>query len=211
MTGQLFFGLMKLEVVDLRINKCKNQKFNGVIEVDIISEIISGNCQINETEMVWSDDNHFVGSDGNASCEEILKDHHLNVNPDNQECLMNGTTTIDSNGYTISTGNDFISTLRFTKNENVNFLPVRVFKSFPNLRSIHAEGCSIKSITKSNLVNLNRLEELWLDDNLIEIIPSNAFTGLESLYWIDLSKQSFFNLNNFHEIFHFQATTRLNS
>jgi hypothetical protein len=74
-------------------------------------------------------------------------------------------------------------------NKNIHYLPVEIYKSAPNLFSIGAPHCSIKTISKKNFEKLAKLEFLWLFNNEIEVIPAGAFEDLVSLKKISFGMQ----------------------
>lgn len=97
-------------------------------------------------------------------------------------CLMTIKTVIDSFGTIISTGkNEVLASLTFDGNKKVSYLPIKVHKSFPNLRNLTARNCSLKSISRYNFENLTKLDQLRLDYNQIKKISSEAFRDLKSL------------------------------
>lgn len=105
-------------------------------------------------------------------------------------CYMTVATSINSNDFKIlSSGNESIKALTFFENRKIQYLPVDIYKSFPNLTEILGHSCSIRSLYKDNFRNLWMLKELWLIDNQIERINSDTFEDLTALEWLDLSKK----------------------
>lgn len=70
------------------------------------------------------------------------------------------------------------------------FLPVNIYKKFPNLKVYIASSASIKKISFLNFEKLMHLNLLDLNTNQIELIPDNCFKGLAKLQKIDLSTGS---------------------
>lgn len=78
--------------------------------------------------------------------------------------------------------------LWFKKNDDVKYLPIELSKSFPKLKMLDANSCSIKKISKTNFKGLKELSGLFLDDNLIVAIHSDTFKDLTSLQWLSISE-----------------------
>lgn len=107
---------------------------------------------------------------------------------DLRTCYMNGLTDIDAPDSEISTPKDEnLRGLRCNGNRNIDFLPVGVSTKFPNLIGYDASLCSIKTIKKANFRNLNKLKQIYLNGNQIELINSDTFEGLTELGLIYLS------------------------
>lgn len=70
------------------------------------------------------------------------------------------------------------------------FLPVKIYKKFPNLKVYIASSASIKKISFLNFEKLKDLNLLDLNKNQIESIPDDCFQGLIKLQKIDLSTRS---------------------
>jgi len=122
-----------------------------------------------------------VESTKQVECEkfESYDFHHIGAQ---ETCYMNKTTSIDSPDTTISSARDTrVGGIEMDRNKQIQFLPVEIYKSFPNLVVLWADSCSIKAITKDNFKNLEQLRLIGMSFNLITTIPSDAFKGLESL------------------------------
>ena len=102
---------------------------------------------------------------------------------------MDDVTTIDSNDISISSPKDrTVKGLLLEDNQNVKFLPVRVYEKFPSLVGLSAFDCKIKIITKANFEKLDKLKEIHMHGNLIEKISSDTFEDLISLEQIFLGE-----------------------
>lgn len=100
-------------------------------------------------------------------------------------------TVINDIGFLItSPRNDSIGGLYFLNNKKVEYLPENTAEKFPNLKILHAQGCSIKSVSKQNFKNLKTLRYLTLRDNEIQKIESDTFLDLVALEKLYLSKWS---------------------
>lgn len=107
---------------------------------------------------------------------------------DLRTCYMNGLTDIDAPDFEISTPKDeTLRGLRCNGNRNIDFPPVGVSTKFPNLLGYDASLCSIKTIKRANFRNLNKLKQIYLNGNQIELINSDTFDGLTELELIYLS------------------------
>lgn len=97
-------------------------------------------------------------------------------------CLMNISTVIDSEGFTITTPVTMsVEGLSSFGNRKIKFLPENLAEKFPKLLIMWAQSCSIEKITKKNFQNLNKLLGLAIGDNRIEKIASDTFGDLLSL------------------------------
>lgn len=117
------------------------------------------------------------------SCEKLVKSSH-----DELICLMQETTTIDSNRATFSPQSDSsVKTINFSKNKKIFHLPIRFDRNFPNLTGIAANECSLVALSKLTFRNLETL--IWLDveRNKIENISDDIFEDLVLLEALLLS------------------------
>lgn len=124
-----------------------------------------------------------------VSCEKVesLNWNHVSAQ---RTCYMDRVTMIDSPTIAIlDSHDDTIGGLRFYMNAKISFLPIKVFKSFPNIVVYNAEGCSIKSTSHENFEKLRRLKVLLLNDNEIEKLDAYIFDDLVSLEWLVLRKK----------------------
>jgi hypothetical protein len=86
-------------------------------------------------------------------------------------CFMTDQASINSIGFTISTPRDEnVKGLSFDTNRNIFYLPENVNATFPNLVIYNAQCCSLTSISYKNFAGLNKIMELYLDENLIQIV-----------------------------------------
>lgn len=97
--------------------------------------------------------------------------------------------TINSLGVKISMQKDNeMVTLNLRFNKKISYLPIEIHEIFPSLIIIEANDCQIKSVTKANLRSLDKIKILWLNNNRIEKISSDAFEDLTSLIELGLSE-----------------------
>lgn len=106
-------------------------------------------------------------------------------------CFFNETTTIDAINVTFAgLENSAIDAIDFTSNKKIQFLPVEVYKKFPNLEMYLAERAAIKKISAVNFARLQNLKVLWLYNNRIEFVPDDCFQGLTKLHKIYLGTRT---------------------
>lgn len=123
------------------------------------------------------------------SCERIEDWEFPFLGFKGQQCLMDGTTQINSTGFTITSPRRFEQmVIVFTQNKKIFYLPTNVDEVFPALTWYRAFDCSIKSVTKENFMNLIKLIYLDLGSNRIERIESNTFDDLTSMKYLYLSE-----------------------
>lgn len=117
-------------------------------------------------------------------------------------CFLDKLTVIKEVNLTFSgLENPDVETIFFSGNKKIEFLPVNVYKKFPNLKSYYAGEASIKEISTLNFAKLTKVKRLDLFGNQIEFIPDDCFQGLLKLRKIDLSKRFFFGYNHLTKIF----------
>lgn len=102
-------------------------------------------------------------------------------------CLMQQTTTIASEGFVVSPSDSSVEGIDFFFNKKIQFLPIQVDETFPNLVIYDAGLCSIKVVAKNSFKNLTKLERLYLQYNKIELIDFGTFGDLTSLKILWLS------------------------
>lgn len=106
-----------------------------------------------------------------------------------QCCYLNGTAVIDAVNVTFAgPENSDVDAILFDENKKIEFLPVNVYRNFPNLENYLARNASVKKISALNFQRLTSLEYIDLEVNQIDFIPDNCFQGLTKLNVILLSK-----------------------
>lgn len=106
-------------------------------------------------------------------------------------CYLDSNKVIDVNNVTFG-GNEIadVQGIYFEHNKKIRFLPVKVYKKFPNLVFYMASNTVIEEILAANFEKLSSLKILDLYDNKIEFIPDDCFQGLTKLYEMNLSTNS---------------------
>lgn len=172
MNGKLFENLPQLKSVNVKENSCINMNFGSPMNYELLSRRIMKNCGFDEPEY----------SEKEVKCKTV------EVCMKGYCCYLRDEAAIDSPDFTIANRDASVDMMKFFSNAKIEFLPVNVYKSFPNLVSYEAHNCSIKEITKKNFERLNKLQTIALWGNFIEIIKSDTFEGLTSLINIDLGE-----------------------
>lgn len=173
MNGQAFANLHKIKVVDLRNNVCIDRFFvsGDMKERASARRDITKSCGFDESEFV------------EITCERFNYDLEL------EYCVMNKKTLINANNSVVAELTDEeVEGIDFNGNKNIEYLPYKVYKQFPNLVEYYAPSCSIKQIAKVNFEKLTRLKFIHLSDNKIQKIAANTFGGLESLNELNLGE-----------------------
>lgn len=110
-------------------------------------------------------------------------------------CFFKGTTVIDvANVKMGGLENGDVYGITFSGNDKIQFLPVNVYKKFPNLEIYSAVYAAVKKLSASNFEKLSSLEVLDLSDNDIESIPDDCFQGLLKLIKLNLRKYKKLNV-----------------
>lgn len=110
------------------------------------------------------------------------------------EEFENGCSVDEASDITVDdvtfqkTSNKLVDGISFQSNKNIEFLPVRIFQSFPNLRAYYAGNLDISVVSHKNLQQLTKLEILHLNNNRIRKIRSDAFVGLLKLRIVNLGE-----------------------
>lgn len=71
--------------------------------------------------------------------------------------------------------NENVTELLMTNNKGIEYLPQAASVAFPNLYTIEAHGCSVKSVAKLNFNGLTKLTTINLENNQLETIDENSF------------------------------------
>lgn len=143
-------------------------------------------------------------------CEKIemvdswTRNHGIPVTKTCQMGEASGATTaINSTGFAISSEPDESAEgFNSWNNSKIEYLPEDICDVFPNLIVLSAGSCSIKSVSKDNFRNLNRLRYVHLYRNEIERIDNDVFDDNLELQEILLCKICWrTNVKEAHKIF----------
>jgi Leucine-rich repeat (LRR) protein len=125
---------------------------------------------------------------------------------------MNTTTSISTPSTMISSQEDRkTKLLTFNGNRKIQFLPIKIYQTFPDLKEIDANECSVREISVENFRHLKQLMKLTLRGNDLEKIPRNSFEDLFSLEVLDLRKAFLGSMLLSFEHFSLKATTTSNT
>lgn len=83
----------------------------------------------------------------------------------------------------------------FADEQTIFYLPNGIAKSFPNLKSLIVQDCSVGSVVRSNFEELRSLTALLLPYNQIEQVPEDAFDDLVKLEFLSLALNKIETLN----------------
>ena len=103
-------------------------------------------------------------------------------------CIIRSTAINNANVEVVSQANQNVTELFFDRNQDIEYLPVKVRVHFPNLLSISAYDCKVKSVAQENFNNLSKLLALSLRRNQLVTIEPNTFNDLTSLEVLLLSE-----------------------
>jgi leucine-rich repeats and immunoglobulin-like domains protein 1/3 len=166
LSSHLFDGLNKLAMVNLEENVCVNRTFNGQ-EVKEISKLLNQNCQT-------------------VGCSDYKERDILDINRKVLSCKV--FHSIQSPKVSISSSREHVTELLLDYNDRIHFLPINVYKTFPNIYSLSSFRTSLTTICKENFVNLIKLEYLSLTHNSISHVAADSFEGLINLKLIWLNQ-----------------------
>lgn len=180
MNGRLFQFLSSLTYLDLESTACISRKFENMT-ISAIANQVDKKCKFDETETI----------DLGLVCESISQVSRNDITA-RETCMMNGSTIISSKNRTIHFMLDQgIDGLYFNENKKIEFLPVEIYRSFPNLKEYWANNCSVREISKKNFEKLYQLNFIRLVANQIEKISSDTFKDSVLLRAIALSENKF--------------------
>ncbi|KAG5681808.1 hypothetical protein PVAND_011216 [Polypedilum vanderplanki] len=75
-----------------------------------------------------------------------------------------------------------------TDRSNIKYLPVSIYKAFPNLITYKTQQYAVSHLRRDNFKNLKKLHNLDLFDNLIETIDADSFVDLIELKYFFIGK-----------------------
>lgn len=123
-------------------------------------------------------------------CGSVMDSNHI------KHCFLDYESSIDRDDFLIpGHKDDSIRAVYMKNNSNIEFLPVQIYRKFPNLLRYSMINCGFSEVFKKNFENLIQLELLDLSDNRIEIMRSDTFEGLFRLENVFLSERN--TLKNF--------------
>jgi len=97
---------------------------------------------------------------------------------------------IASKGYEFSNldqYNDQIQAISFSENQDISYLPDKIYEKYQKVLMFAASSCKIVSVEKSNFEKLFNLTAVDLSDNLLQHIPKDLFQDSQHLQLISFS------------------------
>lgn len=105
-----------------------------------------------------------------------------------RSCFVSSSVLIGTKNYEIEDkSSEEVQSIDFQAKKNVRFLPIEVYRKFPNLEAYIAERCNVSEIVQANFEDLFHLRELNLRGNKIETMRRDTFMFLVSVRKIYLS------------------------
>lgn len=183
--GIAFAYLPRLDHVDLSRNICANKVYKADHASAIFRRRISRKC---------------APADETFKKEILCKASFVCEFPEKQAfflqyrrisncCYLGAKTRIDSLDYAFDEAKNYsdIELFQIKHQSFIEYLPVSVHKSIPNLKYYSISHTPIHKITKKNFEKMYELGVLSLDNNRIETIRSDTFQDLIKLVQISIS------------------------
>lgn len=104
--------------------------------------------------------------------------------------------TSNENFQISSSKSECVKAVRSANSKIIEYLPVKVYETFPALIALSFHNCSIKGIRYENFENLSDLQSLHLVRNQIKFIPTNTFKDLTELIYLDLENNKLFYISD---------------
>lgn len=108
--------------------------------------------------------------------------------------LSKDTAIADPNTKFSNTKNDDVTFIEFQNIKLIEYLPVDIYETFPNLAVFRGDRCAIKSVSYQNFRGLNNLSQLSLNGNDLETLEENIFDDLTSLSFLYLDSNKISSL-----------------
>lgn len=129
--------------------------------------------------------------------------HHLHYCNYYEQFLLSTEAVFETPRVDVScdTSTD-VTWFDISENKNVKFLPLNVFRKFPNLKIYYAFKSGVMEIHQNNFFGAGKLQGLWLDHNEIATIESGSFDELQALKWLYLgfNKLTTLDAHIFHKL-----------
>jgi Leucine-rich repeat (LRR) protein len=122
----------------------------------------------------------------------VQERYKIVVDPEDYEgCSFPIETVISTPTATLSNErNEDILAVDFNIAKRISFLPNNLYEVFPNLEAILVSFTNLKVLTKRNLRNLSKLQQLEVDHSRLKEIDENAFESVANLMYLELSYSS---------------------
>lgn len=187
MNGVAFADLPQLVWLGLWLNRCISKEFEIENGSKKFRRKISRNCgSVDVAKRKLS-----CSVTSSSYLDRVIRNIQAYVNLGC--CEVRSNSQIDAPNYTFVADKKYatLENLVIIHQQNVEFLPISVHETFPNLKVYSVKNTQIQKISKKNFGKLSKLEVLNLDRNQIEVIKSDTFEDLVNLKWIFISKKLF--------------------
>lgn len=184
MNGVAFANLPQLAVVNLAGNVCVNKDIEIRGDSNIFLRRIERNCASTNASA------RTISCDPTSDCNVRLDPRFVEKNKDVSGCCeIEEGAHIHTPDYSIAAERRYTNfeVITIIHQRNVEFLPVSVYETFPNLKFYFVFNAPIQKITKKNFEKMFKLVELKLSNNQIEMIRSDTFEDLTSLRELAIS------------------------
>lgn len=128
---------------------------------------------------------------GSVSCEVKIRDDPFDsrfdeIRTQTVYCEFDDAISVGAPSTLSNSANENVTELLLRNKKQIEYLPQHESVPFPNLNTINAYGCSVKSLTKLNFNGLTKLSNINLNSNQIETIDENSFDDTIELAQVDL-------------------------
>lgn len=82
--------------------------------------------------------------------------------------------------------NDDVIWIRF-RTTKTDYFPRGLSQLFPGLQKLFFVSCTLKEVSKPDLIGLEKLKELMIENCLLTTLPDDLFENMQNLTYVDLS------------------------
>jgi len=127
-------------------------------------------------------------SDGQTVDGYYRERHWSNFDMNLWTYCINSNHSIFNENTTISEEKtEWTKGITFMENKKISYLPIKVYKNFPNLIAYNAYNCSLKTIHRGGFDRLKELQFIGLSHNFLSFICQTAFQSVTKLRYLYLS------------------------
>lgn len=121
------------------------------------------------------------------SCESVTT-CTVNDIPDlTQSCRIDSSTIINSDNFTFASEvEEYIPEIFADENQEIQYLPNRIYEKFPNLLSLSIWHCALAVISKESLQKLTFMQRISFNYNNLTAINVDTFEDMTNLKWLML-------------------------
>jgi Leucine-rich repeat (LRR) protein len=111
-------------------------------------------------------------------------------------CRIDQSTSINSFNVTFASEfNENVVEIYAKNNDRIRYLPKNIYETFPNLKTLNFEDCSLRAVTNENLQKLTYLKRIDFSFNKIRTINVGTFDDLINLEQLILSFNKISRMN----------------